>query len=193
MTAAWGRKAIHLGTAVIPVAWKYSLIDANAVQVVLGAALAVALVVEVARRASSTFRQRFVALFGPLLKTEEANRLTGATWLALAMFVAVMVLPDPAARIALWAGAVGDPVAALVGGAWQRRREPTAPRKSPVGSAACALVTALGALWLGDATLAVAAVVGLAAAVAEWPQRFGDDNLRVTLAAGGAAWVLGVG
>lgn len=193
MTAEWGRKALHLGTAVIPVAWAYSVVDARAVQVLLGGALAVALVVETARRTSTTLRARFEAAVGPALKAHETNHITGATWLALAMFVAVIVLPDAAARIALWAGAVGDPAAAIVGGVWQRHRGAETTRKSYVGSVACALVTAAGALWLADAALTVAAAAGLAAAIAEWPQRFGDDNLRVTLAAGGAAWLLGGG
>lgn len=192
-SAAWGRRVIHLATAVIPVAWAYAVVDARAVQVLFGTALVVALVIEAVRRASAKQRARFEALVGPLLKSYEANHLTGATWLAMAMFVAVIVLPERAARIALWAGAVGDPAAAIAGGAWQRRSGQTAAGKSVVGSAACAIVTGVGALWLSSAALTVAAAAGLAAAVAEWPQRFGDDNLRVTLVAGGAAWLLGVG
>ena len=191
--AAWSRKLIHLSTAALPVTWAYGIVDATQVRVLLAGALGVALGVEWGRWFSPAFRARFDALAGPLLKPHEALAITGATWLALAMLVAVVVFPEPAARAALWAGAIGDSAAALVGQAWQARAGRARSEKSLVGSAACAVGTALGAAWLGGATLLVATSIGLVAAMAEWPRRLGDDNLRVTLVAGGAAWLLGVG
>lgn len=190
--AAWSRKLIHLSTASLPVIWAYGIVDVTTVRVLLAGALGAALGVEWGRRVSPAFRARFEALAGPLLKPHEALAITGATWLALAMFVAVVVFPASAARAALWAGAIGDSAAALAGQAWQARAGRARSEKSFVGSAACAAGTALGAVWLGGATLLVATLIGLVAAMAEWPRRPGDDNLRVTLVAGGAAWLLGV-
>lgn len=191
--AAGSRKLIHLGTAVVPVAWSYGFVDVTGVRILLVAAVGVALVVEWARGRAPAFHARFQVTVGALLKPHEDNAITGATWLAMAMLIAVVALPEPAATTALWAGAVGDPAAALAGGAWQRRAGLAEAEKSLVGSATGGLVTALGAVWLGGATVLPAGVIGAAAAAAEWPRRLGDDNLRVTLVAGAAAWLLGVG
>jgi dolichol kinase len=196
MRAARDRKLIHLGTAVLPVAWAYGLVDTPVVRWVLAAAVGLAVAVEWGRHSSAWVRARFIRLAGALLKPHEATAFTGATWLAIAMLVAVVVLPEPAARVALWAGAVGDSVAALAGRAWGAWRSAGAEArrgKSIVGSLAGGLATAFGAIWLGAAAVAVALAVGAAAALAEWPRRPWDDNLRVTLVAGGAAWLLGVG
>lgn len=191
--AAWGRKLIHLSTAAIPLTWACGIVDATGVRILLAVAVGVALGVEWARRVSPALRARFDALAGPLLKPHESKAITGASWLALAMLGAAVIFPEPAAMIALWAGAVGDPTAALAGRAWQERSGRSANGKSVAGSAAGALITALGAIGLTGATALVAGVIGAASAAAEWPRRFGDDNLRVTLVAGGAAWLLGVG
>ena len=61
------------------------------------------------------------------------------------------------------------------------------------GALACAVATALGVAWLTGAPWSSAGVVGMVAALAEWPAQLGDDNARVALAAGGAAWLLGIG
>lgn len=193
LRAARGRKLLHLSTALLPVAWAYGLVDATMVRAALAGAVAVALGVETARRFSAPLRVRFEALVGPLLKPHESRSITGATWLAVAMLLAVFAFPDSAAKIALWAGAVGDSTAALVGRAWQVRIGSAAAGKSFAGFVAGAVLTALGALWLGSATMIAAIAIGVVAAIAEWPRRWGDDNLRVTLVAGGAAWLLGVG
>lgn len=184
----WGRKAIHAAVGAIPVAWWLGLVETSTVQRLLTAAVAVAVGTELLRWRSRTFRARFEKVFGPLLKPHERDAVTGATWLALSLLLAVLLFPPEVARAALWAGAVGDASAAVVGGAWGVWRRRTG--KSVAGSAACALVSAAGAYWLGGFALVPSALVGVAAAVAEWPPRPGDDNARVTLLAGAAAWIL---
>lgn len=188
--AALARNAIHLSVALLPVLWMAALIETSTVRALVAAATVVALLVEVARWRLPAVQRRFVDLFGPLLKAQEQRRLTGATWFAIAICIAVFLLPPVPARVALWAGATGDAAAAIVGGWWQRRRGSQASQKSLVGSAACLALAALGASWLGTATLLLALAIGAATAIAEWPDRFGDDNLRVTLVAGVTAWGL---
>jgi dolichol kinase len=186
--ATAGRKSLHLATGLLPVAWSAGLLETTQIQIALGAAVAVAVVVEVARRSSAAAGTAFRRYVGPMLKPHEAWSLTGATWLAFAMLAAVLLFPPAGARTAMWAGAVGDASAALVGGAWGGRRAPHG--KSIVGALACAVATAAGALWLGDLALPAAVAVGVVGAAAEWPARWGDDNTRVTLLVGAAAWVL---
>lgn len=205
LRAEAARKALHLLSAAVPLAWALLLVPATIIRVGLGVALGVALLVEGLRRASPAFAARFLAWLGPLLRTHETHHITGATWLAAVMCLAVWVFPRSAAIIALWAAAVGDAMAALVGRlASSARPRPVAAlpvdvhvavaippaRKTLAGSAACVASTAAGAAWLVHAPLPAALGIGVAAAVAEWPRLAVDDNLRVGLAAGAAAWML---
>lgn len=206
LRAEAARKALHLLSAAVPLAWAFALVPTAVIRIGLGAALAVAGIVEWLRRASPAFGARFFAWFGPLLRSHEAQRITGATWLAGVMCLAVWVFPRSAAIVALWAAAVGDAMAALVGrlASAQSRAAPTTThsadspltvaippaRKTLAGSAACVASTAAGAAWLVSAPLTAALGIGVAAAMAEWPRLAVDDNLRVGLAAGAAAWML---
>jgi dolichol kinase len=186
------RKSIHLGTAVIPIAWAAGAVTAWQVRVALGAAVVVALVVEFARYRGGAFGAVFTARVGAMLRAHERTALSGATWLAIGMWGAAMLAPVPAAIAALWAAAVGDAAAALVGRALQRLRGRTANTKSLSGSLAAALMSALGILWLTPASLAIAATLGVVAALAEWPRRPGDDNVRVAFSVAAAAVLLGL-
>ncbi|MFN0099994.1 MAG: hypothetical protein ACKVS7_15090 [Gemmatimonadaceae bacterium] len=210
LRAEAARKALHLLSAAVPLAWALALVPTSVIRIGLGAALAVALFVEWLRRASAAFGSRFLSGLGPLLRTHEATHITGATWLAAVMCLAVWVFPRSAAIVALWAAAVGDAMAALVGRLAAARptavpaavpvtaraaeSQPlvaiSAARKTLAGSAACAVSTAVGAAWLVQAPLPTALGIGVIAAIAERPRLSLDDNLRVGLAAGAAAWLL---
>ena len=206
LRAEAARKALHLLSAAVPLAWALALVPTSVIRIGLGAALAVAGIVEWLRRVSPAFGARFLAGLGPLLRTHETQHITGATWLAAVMCLAVWVFPRSAAIVALWAAAVGDAMAALVGrlAAARAVSPPVAARpvesqvavaipparKTLAGSAACVASTAAGAAWLVHAPLPAALGIGVAAAVAEWPRLAVDDNLRVGLAAGAAAWML---
>lgn len=186
------RKSIHLATAILPISWAYGLVTALQVRTALGATVLVALAVEFARHRGGSFGRGFSARLGAMLRVHEAHALSGATWLAIGMWGAAMLAPVPAAIAALWAAAVGDAAAALVGRSVQRLRVRAAGSKSLSGSAAAALVSSGGILWLTPATLPVAAALGAVTALAEWPARPGDDNVRVALAVAAAAVLLGL-
>lgn len=206
LRAEAARKALHLLSAAVPLAWALMSVPTTVIRLGLAVALGVAGIVEWLRRVSPAFGARFLAWLGPLLRAHETRRITGATWLAVVMCLAVWAFPRSAAIIALWAAAVGDAMAALVGRLASARpdsapvaAQPAASRvavaipsarKTLAGSAACAMSTAAGALWLVHAPLPAALGIGVAAAAAEWPRLTLDDNLRVGLAAGAAAWML---
>lgn len=188
----FARKGIHLATAIIPIAWAFGAVTATQVRTTLGAAVLIALGVEFARYRGGAFGAAFTARVGAMLRTHERTALSGATWLAIGMWGAAMLAPAPAAIAALWAAAVGDAAAALVGRAMQRVRGRTADAKSVSGSLAAALVASLGILWLTPATLGVAGALGIVTALAEWPRRLGDDNVRVAWSVAAAAALLGL-
>jgi dolichol kinase len=184
--AELARKALHLSSAVLPVAWGLGALPSTQVRALLLVAASLALAVEAARRRWPAVQHRFVVGVGALLRPHERTALTGATWLALAMLGAALLLPGQAAIVALWAAAVGDGLASVVG----RLAARGGGAKTWAGSITCALATALGASWLVAAPPLAALVVGAIAAAAERPRLALDDNVRVAAAAGLAAWVL---
>lgn len=192
LRAEFARKAIHLGTAALPIAWAAELVSTYQLRIVLTAAVVVALGIEALRRWSPAAGRRFTALVGQLLRPHERTAVTGATWLAIAMAGVVWIAPGRAALAALWAAAVGDASAAIVGRSLSAQRGRPAGRKSWQGSAAAFVSTALGAAWLASATWPVALTLGGVAALAEFPRGPLDDNLRVATAVALAATALGL-
>lgn len=186
MRAELARKTLHLSTAALPIGIGLGLLSMSRARMLLGAAVLAALAVEGARRAAPAVQRRFVTLVGGMLRAHERTTLTGATWLALAMLGAALLLPAPAAVVAMWAAAMGDGLASITG----RLAARDGGRKTWTGSAACLVVSAAGAWWLISASVASAIAIGTAAAIAERPRAIVDDNLRVAAAAGLAAWAL---
>ena len=181
------RKGLHLTSAIVPALLGLGVERALLIPA-LAALAASALGVEIARRRSRLVASRFDAVFAPLLRPHERHRVTGATWLLLSFLGAVVVLPRDVAVAALWAAAVGDAAAALVGIPFGRHRVGRAG-KSLEGSAACAVVTAAGALLVAGFAPWIAIVAGIVAAFAEraaWPD---DDNARMVAIVGAAVWL----
>lgn len=176
------RKALHLLSAGAPVAYA-----AQAPRVILtwilAAAAAIAVTVEVTRRRMPPVQRALDRLAGSLFRPHEHAGVTGATWLILALLLAIAVLPRPEAIATMWAAAVGDPAATLVGRtAGRTRLHPDG--KSLEGSLACLATTVLGAWLVAGLPASAALLAGLAAALAEWPRGPLDDNIRITVAAG---------
>jgi dolichol kinase len=177
------RKAIHLSTALVPLAYAAGL-PRDAVLAALAALAATAVGVELARLRSARVGARFARATGALLRDHEHRRWSGATWLFVAFTIAAVAFPRPAAVAAMWAVAVGDASAAIVG-RWVGRHPLPGTAKSVEGSAACFLASALGALLVARLDVAASVVAGLAATLAEAPERPLDDNVLVALAVGG--------
>jgi phytol kinase len=176
------RKAIHLASTAVPIALALG-IERRVALLVLGALALFAVAAEVGRATSRMIGARFDAVFHPLLRSHESSRVTGATWLIGAMFLAVLLLPRDAAIVATWAAAVGDSAAALIGMRFGRIRS-SRDGKSLEGSVACLLATLAGALFLARSGTGMAVLAALTATVAErlpWPR---DDNVRIIAAVG---------
>lgn len=192
LRAELARKALHLLTAALPLAWATGALNTAQLRTLLTAALMVALAIELLRRNSAAVGRWFTAAVGPLLRDHEVRALTGATWLAIAMTGVVWVAPERAAMAALWAAAVGDASAAIVGRSVAALRNGPVGRKSWAGSLAAAATTALGCRLLAEASWPSALALGAAAALAEYPRRPLDDNLRVATAVALAAALIGL-
>lgn len=205
--AELARKAIHLASAAVPLAYRGG-VPRSAMLAALAVAGAVALAVEVARRRSPRARATFERLVGPLLRAHERERWSGATWMCAAYALAVLLFPRPVAVAAMLAVALGDAAAAVVGRWWSARRaarvtaatdvRPGAPAhgqrvarpgaKTWAGSVACAVAAGGAAFVVAGLAPAAALACGVAAALAERPGGPLDDNVRIALVAGAAAW-----
>jgi dolichol kinase len=162
------------------------LLPRPAALVLLGAGVVAALLVEGARRWSRWARYHFLTRTRTLLRAHERRRMAGATWMALAYFLALLLFPKAVAVLAMLYAALGDAAAALVGRRWGRHRAPWG--KSAEGlAAAFAVMLALG--WAMPGVPLAAAVVGAAvAALLEFLPLPLDDNLVVVLGGGAAVW-----
>jgi dolichol kinase len=176
----------------LPIGLALGWTSQRTLQVVLASAAACAIIIEALRATWPAFAKMFAQAVGGLLRTHERAALTGATWLALAMAAVLWFAPLNAAIAALWAAALGDAAAAVVGRSATRLRQRPVTGKTFIGSAAALAVTATGVLWLTPASVVVALSLGAVAAIAERPAKPLDDNLRIALAVALAATLLGL-
>lgn len=129
-------------------------------------------------------------------RAEEELKESAMTPYAIAILLTLLTFPKTIALIAIYTLAIADPLSALVGITWGRRR--IVPNKSIEGSLAFLAATAvIAAIALRMTTLvatgplvAVALAIGLAGAVFEMlPIRL-DDNLTIPLFVGFAGWAV---
>ena len=134
----------------------------------------------------------FLRWLAPLLKHDEDRKVTGASYMLVAAFIAFLVFDQPVSVLAMFFLAVGDPVAALVGA---RTPGPRWAGKSPGGTAAFVGVSAVVVLVLnlaGGVDYHWAMLVGgLVAALVEQAPLPVDDNLTIPLVSGVAMQLLG--
>lgn len=184
-----GRKAIHVATIGAPLlVW---VLPRTLAISILGAAVALAAVVEVARWRSRWVRYRFLRGTRRMLRPHERNRPAGATYLAVSYLLAAVLFPRPLAVAAMLYTGLGDAAAALVGRRWGRHR--TSWGKSWEGLAAGMLANLGVGLAIPGMPGAVAIVGALTAATLEFLPLPLDDNLRVTVGgglAGALVWLL---
>lgn len=153
----------------------------------LAAAVAVALGVEWARRNTRWVRFHFLRRTRRMLRPGERTALAGATWLAIGYLLVALLLPGPVAVAAILYGALGDPAAALVGGAAGIGR--TSWGKSWSGFAGgFGMDLAVGLAVPGIAT-GPAVFGALAASLLELLPLPLDDNFRTTVGGGVALYI----
>lgn len=175
------RKSLHILFAAVPIGYAAG-VDQSLVAAALGGGCLVAVAIEVARHRHPPARIAFDRLFGALLRPHERDGWSGATWMLVACFAAVVIATRPVAVAAMWAVSIGDAAAALVGRAVQTRSSSPSAGKSVAGSVACLAATLAGALAIAHLHVGEAVAAAVVATAAERPVRWGDDNLRIAAA-----------
>ena len=131
-----------------------------------------------------------------LFRAEEQVKESAMTPYAISILLTLITFPKTISIIAILTLAIADPVSAIVGIRWGRRR--IVPEKSVEGSLAFFFATfaiTAGVLYLAtiapmSSVVLVAALLGTAAAVIEMlPIRI-DDNLTIPLAVGFFGWIV---
>ena len=131
-----------------------------------------------------------------LLRAEEQVREAAMIPYAIAVLLTILTVPKPAALVAVYALAIADPAAAVVGIQWGRRK--IAQNKSLEGSAAFFTATLLIAAFVlgymtdasGGAIAGASITIALAASACELlPLRI-DDNLTIPLFVGFTTWIV---
>ena len=121
-----------------------------------------------------------------MLRRHERRQFSGATYMALAYLVALLFFPLPIAVLAMLYNGLGDAAAAVVGRRWGAASGELG--KSLEGLAAAFTVNVFAGLALPGIPLLVALAGAATAALLEYLPLPLDDNLRVTLGGGAAAW-----
>ena len=174
------RKAIHLAIAAVPAIAAFDTLVAAGL---LGVGIAIYVAAEQARICGIR-----VALISDvtLLALRERDRqgfVLGPVTLGLGAMLALLLYPEPAASVAIYALAFGDSAAAVVGTAVGRIRIPFTGGKSVAGSVACFLAVLAVTLQVTGSLNAALAVAAAAALLEAAPTR-DYDNLLVPAGAG---------
>ncbi|HEX2095299.1 MAG TPA: hypothetical protein VHG28_23080, partial [Longimicrobiaceae bacterium] len=114
------RKSFHVASVLLPLlVW---LAPRPLAVVVLVPTAALALAVDVTRLRLRWPRYHFLRLTRTMLRHHERHGLAGATYMAVAYALALLLFPKPVAVAAMLYNGLGDAAAALVGKRWGRHR-----------------------------------------------------------------------
>ena len=189
-TPFW-RKLFHLGAgSSVPLAGIF--LPTVPLLVAVGVLALVSLSLDLARFRFAGLNRLFLHWLAPLLKPEEAGKITGATYLLMAGFAVFLLLDQAIGVAAMFFLSLGDPVASVVG---SRTPGPRLYGKSPGGTAAFVAVGWLVVLVLFQAGvvqyhwgLTTGAVIAGLVELMPIPV---DDNLTIPLVSGAAMHLMG--
>jgi dolichol kinase len=193
------RKTWHMfmGLMIISI-YEFSGMSTSTAVMILGSALGIALFVETARLRIPTFNEKVLRFWGPLMRSCEADRMSGTPFYLLSTVLAFAIFPKPVAVLSVLYLAIGDPVASIFGIIYGKNSPKIAQGKSIIGTAAgvaaCALVTLIfikvypvpvsDGAWLG-----ISLVGGLSGGLAELAPFDMDDNFTIPMISGFVMWL----
>jgi dolichol kinase len=190
------RKVWHMTMGLFAVAVYSSGMSRTTAVFILCSVLGFNLLVEMARLRAPSFNDKFMRICAPIMRSSEANKLSGVPYYLASMILAIGIFPRPIAILSIIYLACGDPIASLFGIIYGDRGKRFANGKSIIGTMAgvltCAIVTFifLSTLNLNDhAVLALTVVGGLAGGMAELLPLDVDDNFSIPIVSGFALWL----
>ncbi len=111
------RKSIHLSiSSIIPLAYLLLNIPKFWMVILLGIGSVVIVIIDLGRTRNGWISKIFGKFFNRMLRSHELDgRLTGASYILIGSFIAVVIFPKDIAVLALLFTAIGDTAAALYG------------------------------------------------------------------------------
>lgn len=190
------RKMIHISTLSVCAAYYYT--DRKTTLTILIPLTVAFFIAEILVYKVKELRKLYLLVFGKLLRAHEVKTdatITGASWILIAMTLAVLIFPEIIAVNAIAIVVLGDLTAALVGKKFGRTEFLGKTLEGSLGFLVAACATVAAAAWIYDAKpsyLIVGFFAACAGAIAELlADKFRiDDNLAIPAAAG-AVFVLG--
>jgi dolichol kinase len=176
------RKAIHLASLALPLAYLYGLPKHIVRDILLGATV-VSIGIELLRLHEPRVKLFFRQFFGNLIRRHEKRALLGSTYLLIASLISVEIFPVEVCVAALGSLILGDTAAALVGRSYGRTRL-FGSRKSLEGSLACLVVSFLFAWGVVHLPWGVALAGAAVGTLFEFLPLPLDDNFAIPLSAG---------
>ncbi|TNF36978.1 MAG: hypothetical protein EP329_04310, partial [Deltaproteobacteria bacterium] len=129
------RNVFHLVMALSGVALYELVSDRVTIAIAAGSVLALFLVMELVRRVSTRWNDRFVnGMFKAIVRPQEAHRVPAATWYVGALLVGAIAMPQRAIQLGTLALGVGDPIAQIFGKRFGKKK--IVGQKSWVGAIA---------------------------------------------------------
>ena len=192
--AELGRKAIHLGSMVIPIgAYLFPLPMGLAI---LAFSLAVSLVIDLERTLPGPIGRFINGRMGYMMRPHEKQvkrggfiPMSGATWMLISAILTFALFPREIAVAAFSMLILCDTAAALVGRRFGRIR--FGPRRKSLEGSLAFFITGVTIVALTPSLPMVAGIIGAAAAtVAEAAPWEVDDNFSIPLSAGLVMWLL---
>ncbi len=190
------RKAWHMLMGLLMVAVFLSGLSRFNAVLILGSALGICLLVETARLRVPSLNEAVIRFWGPIMRSNEIDRLSGTPYYIGSALIAVGLFPKPIAALSLLFLACGDPMASLVGILYGKNSPRWRDGKSWIGTAAgvltCMLVGAI--FWNALPVKAWQAwlltwIGGVAGGMAELLPLEMDDNFIIPVVSGFTLWI----
>lgn len=180
------RKIIHLGALVLPIGYLLWF-DLKVMLVLSGALSAVALGIEWLRFNHASFKRLFSESLGALLRPEEFNSLTAATWMILSVLITVLLFQKPVAILTLFYFIAGDGLASLIG---IRFGKNVLFEKTAEGSAACLITCLIAGFLFSELPVWIWITGALVVTAVEIAPMKINDNIRVPFIGGSVMEIL---
>jgi len=111
------RKSVHYGSAIFPLSYLY-FFNREEILFLLGGFVLIIIILEILRMYIPFFTHIYEVIFGKIVREEESEKFTGATYSFLGAFFAILIFEKEVAIFAMLVLSLSDSTAALVGRKW---------------------------------------------------------------------------
>jgi len=174
------RKAIHLGSSFFPLL--YLFLDKQTMLLIVLPLAFGTLLIDFSRRRIPWLNRLFHKVLGEVLRSDEDTKLTGGSYVMLAMFITIALFPKSIAIASLLILSLGDSAAALIGRPFGHHK--IHKDKSWEGSLSFWVVATIAGALVPGISLVAATIAAATGALVELYLNIIDDNIFIPIASG---------